>query len=42
MATSVGTLAPDLMLQGRDDQDQRLSDLWKQSPLVLIFLRHFG
>lgn len=42
MTASVGTIAPDLVLQGRDNRDQSLSDLWKKSPIVLIFLRHFG
>jgi hypothetical protein len=25
-----------------DGTDCRLSDLWEKSPLLLVFLRHFG
>lgn len=39
---AVGQRAPDALLQGDGDREVRLSELWKQAPTVLIFLRHFG
>jgi peroxiredoxin len=38
----VGEPAPDATLLGADEAPLRLSELWSEGPLVLIFLRHFG
>lgn len=38
----VGTSAPDVELQNKEGQPVRLSDYWQRSPVVLVFLRHFG
>ena len=37
-ATALGNLT----LAGVDGADHRLGDLWRERPVVLIFLRHFG
>jgi peroxiredoxin len=34
--------APDLTVALSDDSTKRLSELWHERPLVLVFLRHFG
>ncbi|HNR02285.1 MAG TPA: peroxiredoxin-like family protein [Anaerolineaceae bacterium] len=34
--------APDLVLRDVDGNPVRLSDLWKERPLLLAFTRHFG
>jgi peroxiredoxin len=34
--------APDAEIVLSDGKKQRLSDLWKEKPLLLVFLRHFG
>jgi peroxiredoxin len=39
---AVGRPAPDARLQGDADRELRLSELWNQVPIVLVFLRHFG
>lgn len=39
---SAGDAAPDLALLDDTSQSLRLSDLWQQRPLVLLFVRHFG
>ena len=39
---TVGTSAPDLELLDAEERVVALSSLWKQAPLALIFLRHFG
>jgi hypothetical protein len=39
---SVGDAAPDLVLLDREERPVFLSALWKERPLALIFLRHFG
>lgn len=39
---SVGDAAPDLVLLDADERPVFLSALWKERPLALIFLRHFG
>jgi hypothetical protein len=39
---SVGDAAPDLVLLDPDERPVFLSALWKERPLALIFLRHFG
>ena len=31
-----------LMLPGVDGAVHRLGDLWRDRPIVLVFLRHFG
>ncbi len=35
------TLAP-LVLPEADGEATRLGDLWQDSPVVLVFLRHYG
>jgi hypothetical protein len=37
-----GAAAPDLGLLDDEGQPVHLSDLWRQRPLVLLFVRHFG
>jgi hypothetical protein len=39
---AVGDAAPDLVLLDAEERPVFLSALWKQKPLALIFLRHFG
>jgi hypothetical protein len=39
---SVGDPAPDLVLLDAEERPVFLSMLWKERPLALIFLRHFG
>lgn len=39
---SVGDAAPDLVLLDGAERPVFLSALWKERPLALIFLRHFG
>jgi hypothetical protein len=34
-------LAP-LELQDPDGNNVRLADLWREQPIVLVFIRHFG
>ncbi len=37
-----GTPALDVQLRDKDGKKVRLSDYWRRSPVVLVFLRHFG
>jgi peroxiredoxin len=37
-----GDAAPDVTLRDATGTLQRLSELWRERPLVLAFLRHFG
>jgi hypothetical protein len=39
---AVGDPAPDLVLLDAAEREVRLSALWRERPLALIFLRHFG
>jgi peroxiredoxin len=39
---SPGDDAPNLTLTDDEGRSVRLSDLWQQRPLVLLFVRHFG
>jgi hypothetical protein len=32
----------DVVLRDDQDRDVRLGDLWRDRPVVLIFLRHYG
>ena len=34
--------AMDAQVTFSDGTDRRLSDLWEEGPLLLVFLRHFG
>jgi hypothetical protein len=34
--------APDVLLRDSAGNELRLSELWLERPLVLVFLRHFG
>jgi peroxiredoxin len=38
---STGEAFPDMTLETRDGQVQ-LSDRWREGPLVVAFMRHFG
>jgi peroxiredoxin len=38
----VGEPAPELQLVGPGDRALALSELWREAPVVLVFLRHFG
>jgi peroxiredoxin len=37
-----GDRAPDLAVEDSSGATLRLSDLWRERVLVLVFLRHFG
>jgi peroxiredoxin len=39
---SEGDAAPDQTLVDDQGTTMHLSDLWRQRPLVLLFVRHFG
>ena len=39
---ALGDAAPDLVLLDAEERPVFLSALWKQGPLALVFLRHFG
>ena len=38
----IGDLAPDIALVDSDGVQVRLSDFWARTPVVLVFLRHYG
>ena len=38
----VGDAAPDVELPDTSGQPRRLSEFWREGPVLLIFLRHFG
>jgi len=42
MSTEIGNPAPDLKLTDDTGHEVQLSSLWRQQPLVLIFVRHLG
>ena len=42
MELSVGVQATDAVLLGDEEREVRLSELWANAPLMLLFLRHFG
>jgi peroxiredoxin len=42
MTLQQGDRAPDVTLQSPTRQAVRLSDLWREGPLVVAFLRHMG
>jgi peroxiredoxin len=37
-----GTPALDVQLRDKEGKNVSLSDYWQRSPIVLVFLRHFG
>jgi peroxiredoxin len=37
-----GDSAPDLRLRDSSGAEVALADLWRERPLALVFLRHFG
>jgi hypothetical protein len=39
---AVGQAAPDAAFVARDGAVVRLSELWREKPAILLFLRHFG
>jgi len=39
---NVEAQAPDATVFGKGEAPVRLSELWKEGPLVALFLRHFG
>ena len=41
-AIQVGQPMPELILRDADERAVRASDLWREQPIVLVFLRHFG
>jgi len=40
--TEAYQIAMDAEVTFSDGTDRRLSDLWEERPLLLVFLRHFG
>ena len=41
-AIQVDQPMPELILRDADERAVRASDLWREQPIVLVFLRHFG
>jgi peroxiredoxin len=41
-ALQPGDAAPDLALADATGASVQLSDLWRERPLLLVFLRHYG
>jgi hypothetical protein len=39
---NVDAAAPDATVFGKGEAPVRLSEFWKDGPLVALFLRHFG
>jgi peroxiredoxin len=39
---NIGDKAPGMKLKGKRGEEVALSSLWREKPLVLVFLRHFG
>ena len=39
---AAGDAAPDLTLLDDQGQSVRLAELWRERPLVLLLVRHFG
>jgi hypothetical protein len=40
---AVGSAAPDPILrEGANEREVRLSEHWREAPVVAVFLRHFG
>jgi hypothetical protein len=39
---AVGEPAPDAAFASHDGGVVRLSELWREKPTILLFLRHFG
>ncbi len=39
---SEGDPAPGVSVAGTDGADVALADLWREKPLLLTFLRHYG
>lgn len=37
-----GDLAPDVTLPDAAGREHRLSALWSEGPLALVFIRHYG
>lgn len=42
MALEIGQPAPDVTLLNPQGEPITLSSLWRQGPILLTFLRHFG
>lgn len=44
MTTSiaVGSAAPDYLYRNAQGEQHRLADLWGESPVLILWLRHFG
>jgi hypothetical protein len=42
MSLEVGSPAPDFTLPDSLDRPTSLAALWRERPLALVFLRHFG
>ena len=41
-AMSLATRLSDIELDDCDGKAQKLSGYWRQQPIVLVFIRHFG
>ena len=42
MATQTAADLADVVLPDHDGTDVRLGDLWAESPVALVWLRHYG
>jgi len=42
VALEVGQPAPDVAFLAEGDREVSLSSLWRDAPVALVFLRHFG
>lgn len=40
--TSVAVAIADIVLPDQDGTDVRLGDLWRERPVALVWLRHYG
>jgi peroxiredoxin len=41
-ALGAGDQAPEITITGADGAPVQLSELWRERPLLLAFLRHYG
>lgn len=41
-AAGTGSPAPDAPVENAHGEAVRLSELWRESPLIIVFLRHLG
>jgi hypothetical protein len=42
VALEIGQPAPEVVFLAEGDREVPLASLWRDAPVVLVFLRHFG